>query len=296
MPLDSTDLSHRHLRANGVRFHVVEAGPEDGEPVMLLHGFPEMWTGWRKQIPALAAAGYRVVVPDQRGYNRSEKPAGVAAYDLDVLAGDVLALADDVLAASTFDRVALVGHDWGAAVAWHVAGMAPERLRRLAILNVPHPKVMIDTLRSDVDQLRRSGYILFFQLPWLPEYVLSRHDFAGLTKMLRASGHRDTFTDADVEQYRAAWRKPGAVTAMVNWYRAAGRRALWSSPSTGRIDVPTLVIWGAQDVALRATMAQPSADLCRAGRLAMIDDATHWVQHDAPDRVNRLLLEHLGEW
>jgi len=180
-------------------------------------------------------------------------------------------------------------------VAWHVAGIAPERLRRLAILNVPHPKVLVDTLRSDVDQLRRSWYILFFQLPWLPEYVLSRHDFAGLTKMLRASGHPDTFTDADVEQYRAAWRKPGAVTAMVNWYRAAARRALWAGPSAARIDVPTLVIWGAQDVALSETMAQPSADFCRDGRLEMIEDATHWVQHDAPDRVNRLLREHLGE-
>ncbi|HHP7237930.1 alpha/beta fold hydrolase [Longibacter sp.] len=293
--LASTDLTHRNVFVNGVRLHVVEAGPSDGEPVVLLHGFPEMWYGWKHQIPALAEAGYRVIVPDQRGYNRSDKPPSVADYDLDTLAADIVALMDHSLEGSSSDRVHLVGHDWGAVVAWHVAATTPNLLASLSILNVPHPAVFIKTLRSDLDQLRRSWYILFFQIPWLPEALLRRNDFAGLRKMLRASGHRDTFTDADVERYVASWRKPGALTTMIHWYRAAARRAFTQRPESSPIDPPTLVIWGEQDVALSASMAQPSADRCRNGHLERIPDATHWVQHDAPDRVNALLEQHFAE-
>lgn len=289
--LDRTEITHRYVTVNGVKLHVAEAGPEDGEPVILLHGFPEMWYGWRKQIPVLARAGYRVMAPDQRGYNRSEKPRSVSAYDLDTLAADVAALATEITGTEG-ETVHLVGHDWGAAVAWHVAGLYPDRLRTLTILNVPHPAVFVQTLTSDLDQLTRSWYILFFQIPWLPEYLMSRNDFAGLRKMLVASGHRDTFTPEDVQRYVASWRTPGALTSMINWYRAAARRAFRSRPDTSPITVPTLVIWGEQDVALSASMAQPSVDRCTDGQLVRISDATHWVQHDAPERVNLLLLEH----
>ena len=282
--------THRTLNVNGVRLHVAEAGPEDGKPVILLHGFPETWRGWHQQVPALVEAGRRVIVPDQRGYHRSEKPSAVSDYDIDVLSSDVTALAD-AYGADHFD---LVGHDWGAAVAWNVAAAHPGRLRRLAILNVPHPRVMVQTLTSDLDQLRRSWYIFFFQIPMLPEWMLSRNDFAALRKMLRASGHPDTFTDEHVRHYVKAWSRPGAVRSMIHWYRAAGRRAFRAGPPTGPIRAPTLVIWGAQDVALSMDMAQPSVDLCLDGRLAVIDDATHWVQHDAPTRVSRLLLDHLN--
>ncbi|NBC86263.1 MAG: alpha/beta fold hydrolase [Bacteroidetes bacterium] len=292
--LASTDVTHRDVFVNGIRLHVVEAGPSDGETVVLLHGFPEMWYGWKHQIPALARAGYRVIVPDQRGYNRSDKPTSVADYDLDILAADVVALIDHTLAGAAFDRVHLVGHDWGAVVAWHVAAATPNRLSTLSILNVPHPAVFIDTLRSDLDQLRRSWYIVFFQIPWLPETLLRRNDFAGLRKMLRASGHRDTFTDADEERYVDSWRQPGALTAMINWYRAAARRAFTRRPETAPIETPAMVIWGEQDVALSASMAQPSADRCRDGHLERIPDATHWVQHDAPTRVNALLMQHFA--
>ena len=195
---------------NGVNLHVVMAGPQDGPLVILLHGFPEFWYGWRQQMPALAAAGYTVWAPDQRGYNRSDKPAGVGAYAIDTLAQDVAGLIE----ASGREQVYLVGHDWGAAVAWWVAGKYPERVKKLAILNVPHPAVMRRAVLEDAEQRKRSWYIFFFQLPWLPEQSLSQENFTNLIRSLKGSGRRGTFTDDDLAAYRQAWSQPGALTAM----------------------------------------------------------------------------------
>jgi len=294
MERDSTNhcpgsLERHWVDREGVRLHVRAAGPADGPLVMLLHGFPEFWYGWRHQIPALAEAGYRVVVPDQRGYNRSDAPRAVAAYDLDVLVDDVCAVID----AAGRPRASVVGHDWGAMVAWHLAHTRPERLRRLAVLNVPHPKVFRETLRTNPAQLLRSTYALFFQIPALPEWLLGRNDGQGLAALLRWSSRADTFSDAELAVYRRAWRRPGRLRGMLHWYRAAARRALRESPPAPPIDVPTLVVWGAQDVALSQQMAAPSAAMCTHGRLRVLEDATHWVQHDAPAAVNRLLRDHL---
>jgi pimeloyl-ACP methyl ester carboxylesterase len=231
-----------------------------------------------------------VLVPDQRGYNRSDAPRPVAAYDLDRLVDDVCAVID----AAGRDRAAVVGHDWGAMVGWHLAHAHPERLRRLAVLNVPHPHVFRDTLRSSPAQLLRSTYALFFQLPALPEWLLGRNDGQLLAALLRGSSRPDTFDDTDLAIYRRAWRRPGRLRGMLHWYRAAARRALRTAPPSAPIDVPTLVVWGAQDVALSRQMAAPSAAMCTDGQLEMIEDATHWVQHDAPATVNRLLLDHLA--
>ena len=286
----SVSLERQWVDGAGVRLHVRAAGPDDGPLVVLLHGFPEFWYGWRHQIPALAEAGCRVVVPDQRGYNRSDVPRAVAAYDLDLLADDVCALIE----AAGRDRASVVGHDWGAMVGWHLAHTHPERLRRLAILNVPHPHVFRTTLRSNPAQLLRSTYALFFQVPALPEWLLGRNDGQGLTTLLQWSSHPDTFDETDLALYRRAWRRPGRLRGMLNWYRAAARRALRTAPPSAPIDVPTLVVWGAQDVALHRRMAAPSAAMCTDGHLEVIDDATHWVQHDAPDLVNRHLLDHLA--
>ena len=286
----SVSLERQWVDGAGVRLHVRAAGPDDGPLVVLLHGFPEFWYGWRHQIPALAEAGCRVVVPDQRGYNRSGAPRAVAAYDLDRLADDVCALIE----AAGRDRASVVGHDWGAMVGWHLAHTYPECLRRLAILNVPHPHVFRTTLRSNPAQLLRSAYALFFQVPALPEWLLGRNDGQGLAALLRWSSHSDTFDDTDLTLYRRAWRRPGRLRGMLNWYRAAARRALRTAPPSAPIDVPTLVAWGAQDVALHRQMAAPSAAMCTDGHLEVIDDATHWVQHDATATVNRLLRDHLG--
>jgi pimeloyl-ACP methyl ester carboxylesterase len=271
-----------------VELHTVLAGPKDGPLVILLHGFPEFWYGWRHQIPFLAAAGYRVWAPDQRGYNLSDKPEDVADYNLDRLAADVVALID----AAGRERTHLVGHDWGAAVAWWVAAKHPERLAGVVAINVPHPVVMRRTVRHSLRQLARSWYIAFFQLPWLPEVMARLGNWRIMTEMLRRWSQPGTFSDADLDHYRAAWSQPGAYTAMLNWYRAMVRHP--PDPlARPRISVPTLLIWGARDVALGREMAQPSIDLCEDGQLVFLDDATHWVHHEEPQAVNDLIRAHL---
>jgi pimeloyl-ACP methyl ester carboxylesterase len=279
-------IEHRTIRTNGVNLHVALAGPDDGPLVILLHGFPEFWYSWRAQIPYLAEQGYRVMVPDQRGYNLSDKPAGIDAYRLETLVADVIGLID----AAGRDTVYLAGHDWGAAVAWGVALAHPERLKKLAILNVPHPTVFADTLRTSTTQMFRSIYFGFFQIPRLPERLMTAGDAWFGMRFLLSSSHPHTFSDADIRQYIRAWKQPGAMTGMINWYRAIVQRPP-HMPDDPRIHVPTLVIWGAEDVALERSMAQKSVDLCDDGRLVVFEDATHWVQHDKPDAVNALLAE-----
>lgn len=281
-------MKHERIKTNGIHLHVVTDGPEKGPLVLMLHGFPEFWYSWRNQIPFFAERGFRVWAPDQRGYNESDKPEGVAAYNIDELAKDVLGLMD----AAGREKVYLVGHDWGAAVAWWVAMRYPERLHKLAVLNVPHPVVMERTLRSSFKQLRKSWYIFFFQIPFLPELGFKRRDGRVMAGLLRKTSRRGSFSEEDLQKYREAWAKPGATTAMLNWYRAFFR-ARPSIPTNIRITVPTLLIWGARDLALGREMTQPSIDLCDDGKLVILEDATHWVQHDEPARVNQLLGDFL---
>jgi pimeloyl-ACP methyl ester carboxylesterase len=285
----ATHLEELYIPTNGITLHVLAAGPADGPLVVLLHGFPEFWYGWRRQIPALAAAGYRVLVPDQRGYNRSDKPRGLSAYRSNHMAADIVGLLDAV----GRERAAIAGHDWGALVGWLLALEYPERVARLAILNVPHPKVLEDNLRHNMRQRVRSLYAAFFQLPGLPEWLLRAGNWRALAETMRRSACPGSFTTADLRRYRAAWARPGAITAMLNWYRAALRRPP-PRAADPRVHVPTLMIWGAGDQALIREMAPQSIALCDDGRLHVIEDATHWVQHDAADRVNALLLDFLA--
>ncbi|MFN8527593.1 MAG: alpha/beta hydrolase [Anaerolineae bacterium] len=281
------DLEYTYLDTNGVTLHVVQAGPKDGEPVLLLHGFPEFWYGWKAQIQALAAAGFRVWAPDQRGYNLSSKPKAVEAYRMHQLVADVIGLIDQ----SGHERLHLVGHDWGGAVAWSVAMRHPDRLKKLAILNIPHPAVFLETVRSNPYQMLKSWYMGFFQLPLLPEALLTGGDANGAAIMLFASSNPGTFKDQDIAEYVKAWKRPGAMTGMINWYRA-----LFRSPSSGtprgdvRIHVPTLMLWGEDDVALDASMAQPSIALCDEGKLITYPDAGHWIAHEKAEEVNRQLI------
>lgn len=281
---------HIDIESNGVRLHTVLAGPGEGPPLILLHGFPEFWYGWRHQIGPLARAGYRVIVPDQRGYNLSDKPAGVRDYRGEALVADLLGL----MQALKLQRTSLIGHDWGAAVAWWAASAHPDRIERLAILNVPHPKVMARALRTSWRQRLRSWYIAFFQLPRVPELMLRAAGFAGMKAALRRSARSGTFSAAELNTYRQAWAQPGALTAMLNWYRAAARYRPRISLQ-GKIQVPTLMIWGARDIALGLELSQASIELCERGRLVVLEEATHFVQHCAAGEVNRLLLEFLSE-
>ena len=276
----------RYVEVNEVRLHVVEAGPRDGRLVIFLHGFPEFWYGWRRQIEPFAAAGYRVLVPDQRGYNLSGKPPSVRHYGLDTLVADVVGLVREAGRDSTL----LVGHDWGGAVAWWTAVRHPDLVQRLAVLNMPHPLVMRRFLKSDRAQRRKSRYIFLFQLPWLPEMRLRRRDWQSAVRALQRTSRPGTFSDEDMEAYREAWRRPGAARAMIHWYRAAMRRPPRRVPDP-RVRVPTLIVWGARDRFLGREMVEPSLELCEQGRAEVIEEATHWIQHEEPARVNRLLLE-----
>ncbi len=278
-------VEHHLIKTNGVTLHVVTAGPADGEPVILLHGFPEFWYGWRHQIPALVEAGYRVIVPDQRGYNQSDKPQGIENYTLDKLAADVVGLMD----ALGYRQVYLVGHDWGAVVAWSVGIMYPERLKRLTIMNVPHPSVFQRYVRSNLHQMLKSWYVFSFQMPVVPEWLFAMGGYSMGVRAIKGSGKPDTFSDDDMERYREAWAHSGALTGMINWYRAIVQKPPKLSDNV-RVRVPTLVMWGKQDAFLSAEMAQLSVEMCDDGQLVMIDDATHWVQHDAAEQVNSLLL------
>ncbi len=276
-----TGVETEVVHTNGVRLHVRIAGPEDGPLVMLLHGFPEGAYGWRHQIPYLASKGYRVWAPDLRGYGSSDKPERVAAYGLDVLADDVVGLID----AAGRRQAIVVGHDWGGVLAWHLARRVPERVSKMVVLNAPHPSVMRAHLRSNPAQFRRSLYVLAFQLPLLPEWRLGREDGHALARALVATSRPGTFTEDDLAAYRRSWRAPNGYRAMLDWYRAALRRPPARS-ADARIAVPTLLIWGAQDHALGREMAAPSIERCEDGRLVFIEDATHWVQHERPERVN----------
>jgi pimeloyl-ACP methyl ester carboxylesterase len=272
----------------GIRLHYVEAG--SGPLVVLLHGFPEFWYSWRHQLEPLAAAGYRVIAPDMRGYNLSSRPQDWRAYDGQSLAGDVAGL----IRALGEQRAFVVGHDWGAAVAYFVAMHHPEAVRRLAILNVPHPVRMLEGLRT-LRQLRKSWYMFFFQIPGLPERLIARDDYSFAKRSLRADSKK-AFTDEDLERYVQAWSQPGALTGMINYYRAALRRSPRSAQAQlKRIDCQTLVIWGMLDRHLGSELAEPPRQWVPNARVERIADATHWVQHDSPEQVNELLLAFLGE-
>jgi epoxide hydrolase 4 len=286
--LREVELAHRYAEIGDVRLHYVEAG--EGPLVLLLHGFPQFWYQWRHQIPALVEAGFRVVAPDMRGYNLSDKLPGVRAYRVELLARDVERL---ILACG--ERTAtVVGHDWGAIVAWIAAMRHPERVQRLAILNVPHPARFLEGLLSPM-QLLRSSYIFFFQIPRLPEKVIRAGDFALLRSVLgRDPVQSEAFAAEDIERYVEAMAQPGALTATLNYYRALLRKPGETRALLQRVEAPVLVIWGERDRFLSRRLAEPPhlwvPNLVRVKRLP---DASHWVAEDRPLEVNTLLLDFL---
>jgi pimeloyl-ACP methyl ester carboxylesterase len=269
-------------------FDAVQLGEPAGEVVLLLHGFPQSSWCWRHVWPALVEAGYRVVAPDQRGYSPGARPQPVEAYAMTELVGDVLGMLD----ALGVERAHVVGHDWGAAVAWQVAARHPDRVRTLTAVSVPHPVAFSEALASDEDQRRRSQYMRLFQVEGKAEQVLLRPDESGQPD----SGFRTFFggaeASADVDRYLAEMHEPGRLTACLNWYRAASRASVDGFPP---VTVPTMYVWSDGDLALGRTAAEATASYVDGPyRFVPLAGVTHWIPEQVPDRLAALLLEHLA--
>jgi epoxide hydrolase 4 len=280
----NTELEHLTFNMADVTIHAVAAGPQDGPLVLLLHGYPEFWYGWRGQIAPLANAGFRVVVPDQRGYNKSSKPQDWQAYRVPCLVGDILGIANRL----EHEHFMLAGHDWGGIVAWACAMEHEHRVDRLAILNAPHPSVFWKYARSHPAQIFRSWYVFFMQLPRLPEVLFEAGDFRVMKETFAKTSRPGTFSEQDFCAYSEAWRQPGAPTGMINWYRA-----LRAAPPIGNptIRIPVRILWGARDRFLAADLATLSLGYCLRGELTMFPDATHWLQHEEQAAVSKALEE-----
>ena len=280
-------MRHRFVEVNGVRLHVVEAGV--GPLVVLLHGFPECWYSWRRQIPVLADGGYHVIAPDMRGYNLSDKPR--RGYDIGSLVADVAGLID---AFGGGEPAHLVGHDWGGIVAWQTAWRRPALVRTLTVLNAPHPTAFAEYMRRHPRQMLRSWYMGAFLLPRLPEWLLTRNHAAAIASAFRR-GAKDpaTFSEADLEVYREAFLRPGVATAAVNYYRMALREGVSVLPTTPVV-VPTLVLWGQDDPLLSPNINDDLRGRVNNITIRRMSNCGHWTQQEQPDVVNSEMLGWFG--
>jgi pimeloyl-ACP methyl ester carboxylesterase len=290
-----SDWEHNFAEVNGIRMHYVSAGT--GPLVLLLHGFPEFWYSWRHQISVLSES-FRVVAPDMRGYNKTDKPAKVEDYAAQNIIGDVAGLIHKL--APDEEKAILAGHDWGGAIAWLVAMFQPQLIKELIILNVGHPGTRNRRGFLDFDQMQRSWYMFFFLIPELPEEVLSRNDFEFLKKMVfNTATRKGAFTEDDIEKYVLSWKEPGALTGAINYYRAITSPNYWKELGKPKkypqIKAPTLLIWGEDDPFLGKQLTENTAEFIDAPfRLEFIKDCAHWVQQEAPDEVNRFILDFLN--
>ena len=270
------------FRRDGLTFDVLDSGPPDGEPVVLLHGFPQDHTAWSRVAPGLHQHGLRTLAPDQRGYSPMARPRGRAAYRLRETTADVLGLLD----AAGLESAHVVGHDWGGIVAWALGAWHPDRVRTLSALSVPHPAAMAKAMVTS-DQALRSYYMGLFQLPVLPERLLLAGGGAGLRRML----HHGGLPDDAVDRYVARMREPGALSAALGWYRALP----WSGRDpVGKVRVPTLHVWSTGDAFLGRAAIEATAQFVDAPyRLEVLDDVTHWIPELAADRVAELVTAHV---
>jgi pimeloyl-ACP methyl ester carboxylesterase len=274
------------IKANGQLFALSEAGEGD-RVALLLHGFPESRHCWRHQLPAIAALGWRAVAVDMRGYGQSSRPKGRASYRIERLVEDVAALFDALGARQRL----LIGHDWGGMVAWATAIRRVCSLDGLIVLNAPHPAVYADVIRRSWRQRLRSWYVLFFALPWLPEKALTAHHAREVEAALtRTASRPDVFPAPTLAQYRDNAAQPGAMTAMLNYYRA-NLDATWMAAGPG-VDTPTLLLWGDQDHALGVELVPGTAGHVPDLTTRILPGVSHWVQEEAPDQVNAAI----GDW
>ena len=277
---------------NGIRLHYVTSGT--GPLLIFLHGFPEFWYAWNAQLREFGE-DYRAVAPDMRGYNLSEKPVDLESYQIRHLIADVHALADHL----GHKKFVLVGHDWGGAVAWAYAIAHPETLDKLVIVNAPHPGIFARELAKNPAQQKASEYMTFFQQPGAPEQMLSADNYAALVNIVMGAGlESGAFTEQDKQAYLAAWSQPGALTGGLNYYRAARVGPMLAGnfapdPARLTVNVPTLVIWGEQDTALLPGNLEGLDRFVPNLTVKRIPDGSHWVIHEKPQEINRLIREFL---
>ncbi|MFK8796007.1 alpha/beta fold hydrolase [Planococcus plakortidis] len=283
------EVDFHFVETNGIRLHVAAAGPEEGELVVLLHGFPEFSYGFHHQMEELAASGYRVVAPDQRGYNLSDKPERIEDYTIDQLRDDIVGLIEAFGETSAF----IVGHDWGGAVAWHLAASKPVYVKKLIAINIPHPAAMPRVMMKNPVQWVKSSYMAFFQLPEVPEKLMAANDFESMKQAMKGTARPSAFTEQELDRYREAWSQPGALTGMLNWYRALRKGSLNQVPKRP-IETPVRILWGIGDQFLSPMLAKESLEFCEDAELVWVGEATHWVHHEQPVIVNRLIKEFLA--
>jgi pimeloyl-ACP methyl ester carboxylesterase len=278
---------HDYITTNGIQLHYVTQG--EGPLMLMLHGFPEFWYSWRHQIPEFAK-DFKVVALDLRGYNESDKPANQSAYVMDQFIKDV----EGVVKGLGYTQCVLVGHDWGGAIAWNVAYNSPQLVERLIILNLPHPAKFAEGLRTP-QQLLRSSYIFFFQLPALPEWLLQLSDYQAIeTAFTGMAVDQSAFSKADLQAYKQAAAKPGALTAMLNYYRNILEQKLINQ-SWGVLEVPTLMIWGESDTALGKELTYGTEAYVKNFQIKYIPNCSHWVQQEQPQLVNQYMREFLAD-
>ncbi|MDB9525185.1 alpha/beta hydrolase [Oscillatoria sp. CS-180] len=278
-------LQHQFIKTNGIQLHYVTQGT--GPLFLFLHGFPEFWYTWRHQIPVFAEQ-FTVVALDLRGYNDSDKPPNVSDYAMSELVKDI----SGVIAALGYERCILAGHDWGGAIAWSFAYTYPEQVEKLIILNCPHPQRFLDGFANPV-QWVRSAYIGFFQIPWLPELLLQANDYQFISQAFdRMAVNRNAITETDIQTFKTAIARPGALQAALNYYRNL------LSPSTFQqdwpvLEVPTLMIWGEDDPAFESSLAKKTEEYVRDFHLRYISQCGHWVPQEYPNLVNQYIGEFL---
>ena len=285
-----TPLEHSYEIVNGVKLHIVKAGDPQGEPLILLHGFPDFWYGWRHQIDYLTALGYRLWIPDQRGVNLSQKvQGGMDSYHVEHLTADVVGLIDAI----GVEKIKLISHDWGALVAWWTALLYPERIERLSVMSAPHPNVFQQALGFNPRQIMRSWYVWLFQLPYIPEWAMRLGNWEIAVEALRTSARESTFTRAELEVYRQAYAQTEAMTCALNYYRAFVQRPR-PIPKSWTLSMPVLMLAGTSDRYIEPNLATDSMTYCLNGELHFLD-ASHWILADARDDVNALLKDFLAK-
>lgn len=276
---------HDYIVSNGVKLHYVTQG--EGPLMLMLHGFPEFWYSWRHQIPEFAR-DFKVVALDLRGYNDSDKPQDKSAYVMAEFIKDV----EGVIKGLGYEKCVLVGHDWGGGIAWSFAHAHPEMVERLIVLNIPHPAKFAQGFRTP-QQLLRSSYIFLFQLPWLPEMLLQAADYQAIETAFKGMAvDKSAFTQADLDAYKDAAAKRGALTAALNYYRNVGQQGLLSE-DWGVLEVPTLMIWGENDTALGKELTYGTENYVRNLQIKYIPNCSHWVQQEQPYLVNQYMREFL---